>query len=46
MKTVPLSSDFKFPKSPICLSSSVGPPCYLLVGLKCAPADVQPSVKS
>jgi hypothetical protein len=42
----PSSFVFKFPKSPTCLSSSYKPPCYLFLGLKWGPADLQPSDKS
>lgn len=35
-----------FPKSPTCLSPSVGPPWVFPNGLKCAPADIQPLVPS
>ena len=44
MSTVatPLSSAVTFPRSPACLSSSLGPPCCFLEGLKCAPALTQP----
>ena len=38
--------DWIFPRSPTCLFVSLGAPCVLLNGLKCAPADRHPEVAS
>lgn len=43
---LPFSSAVTLPRSPTCLSSSFGPPCFFDRGLKWAPAVVQPCVLS